>query len=213
MLAPRWRNQGLGCLSTKAGEGALVAGVQGGVLAGAATTLSTTTSAALTASATLTTASARATTATTATVTSVASVTTTGTVLLLEAVVDVDNGLLLALTLALGLATATGEEILSILLEEWLGGGPLLVGLAALVGLADLKLAKSKLLLSLLGEVVLVGDVLVLRLARGLETFGILSDSLLQFGLGDLLAGLLILLLGLTLLGTPRLGSLLLGTA
>jgi hypothetical protein len=192
-------------LSAEAGESVLIAGVDSrGVTA--ATTGGTATATALTASTTLTTAATGAAASTTGTA--------TGTVLLNEGVVDVDDSLLLALTLALGLAGAGSDEVLSLVLDELLGSGPLLVGLGALVGLADVEsAAKSSLLLSLLGEVVLVGDILVLRLGGVLDTLTVLGNGLLQLGLGDLLASLLVLLLSSTLLGAPRLGSLLLGTA
>jgi hypothetical protein len=128
-------------------------------------------------------------------------------------VVDVNDSLLLTLTLTLDLAAGASNEVLVVILDKLLGVGPLLVSLAALVGLADLEVVtQGKLLLSLLGKVVGVGDVLVLRLG-GLCSLSILGNSLLQLALGNLLAGLLVLLLGLTLGGTPGLGSLLLGTA
>ena len=56
--------------------------------------------------------------------------------------------------------------MVGLLLGERLSIGPLLVDLAAFVRLANLeRLAKSKLLLGLLGEVVGVRDALVLGLA------------------------------------------------
>lgn len=194
-------------LSAQAGESVLVARVDGSVLAAA--TAGGATATALTASTTLATATTGTTTATAGT-----TGTATGTVLLNEGVVNVDDSLLLALTLALGLAGAGGNEVLALILDESLGGGPLLVGLGTLVGLADLEVvAKSKLLLSLLGEVVLVGDVLVLGLGGLVNTLTVLGNGLLQLALSHLLTGDLILLLGSTLLGTPRLSSLLVGAA
>lgn len=196
-----------GRLSTEAGEGALVAGVQGSAVATATTTRSAAGSTTLTTtSTTLATAATGGATSTTGT--------TTGAVLLLETVVDVDNSLLLALTLTLGLATAGGNEFISLLLDKLLGVGPLLVGLGTLVGLAELEvLAEGKLLLGHLSQVLGVRDALVLRLGGVLSALSILGNSLLQLRLGNLLAGLLVLLLGLALLSTPGLGSLLLGTA
>lgn len=96
------------------------------------------------------------------------------------------------------------------LLSKGLGTGPLL--LITLVGLADgLGCVQSGLLLSLLGEVGLKGDLLDLWLL--VLSLGILSLGVLLLGLGNGLSGLLVLELSLTLLGTPCLGSLLLGAA
>lgn len=58
----------------------------------------------------------------------------------------------------------------------------------------------------MLGQVVGVGDGLVLRLGRFLS--GVLSGSILLLGLGNGLTGLLILQLGLALNGTRGGGSL-----
>lgn len=123
---------------------------------------------------------------------------------LVIAVVNLDKLLSLALTLALGLATDTSNEgVLSVLLER-LGVGPLLVDLGALVGLADLEvLAQSQFLLGLLGEVVGVGDALVLKLSGELGVLGILGNGVLDLGLGNLLASLLVLLLSFTLGSAP----------
>lgn len=72
---------------------------------------------------------------------------------------------------------------------------------------------EGELLLGLLGEVVGVGDGLVLLLGGSLLSGGgILGTGVLLVGLGDLLAGLLILQLGLALSGAPRESSLLVGT-
>jgi hypothetical protein len=194
-------------LFAKGGEGGLIAGVDSGTAVATASTTGTglglatsTTGLAAGGTATGGTTAGGATTATAGT--------TTGAVLLDEALVNVDVLLLLALTLALGLATGSGDEVGVVLLDELLGG-PLLVDLGAL-DLADGQVAgKGGLLLGLLGEVVGVRDVLVLGLG-GLGVLSILGRSLLQLGLGDLLTSLLVLLLGVALSSTPRLGSLLL---
>lgn len=125
------------------------------------------------------------------------------------ALVDVEDLLFLALTLTLGLGGGGGDEV-GLLLDESLGAGPLLVSLAALVGLADVgTTAESQLLLGQLGEVLGVRDALVLLLGD-LGVLGILSGSLLQLSLSNGLASLLVLGLGLAFLGTPASGSLLL---
>jgi hypothetical protein len=188
------------------------AGTTGAARAGATAALAALTTAtatalrALAALAALTAASAtRATTA--------AAGTTAGTLGLNESGVKVDGLLDLALTLALLLAGSSGDvDILGLVLLKSLGASPLLVELAALVGLTGLEgTAKSKLLLGLLGEVVGVGDALVLGLG-GLLAGGILGKSLLLLVLGNSLASLLVLKLSLAFGSTPGLGSLLLGT-
>jgi hypothetical protein len=70
--------------------------------------------------------------------------------------VDLKELLLLTLALTLGLSTRSSNEVFFLLLGDWLGVGPLLVLLAALVWLAGLRdtTAKSELLLSLLSEVI-----------------------------------------------------------
>lgn len=214
-------------LASQARESGLVVGVDGRSAAGTRGTATaaaevttgtatgaTTTTSLTTATATLATTTARelatGTTAAAATLTTLAGG-------LDETVLELDELLLLALALALGLAAGAGEEDLILLgLDELLGVGPLLVGLGSLVGLADLEgvlLLEGKLLLGLLGEVVGIGDGLVLLLDGSLLSGGILGDGLLLLGLGDLLADDLILQLGLTLSGTPRESSLLVGTA
>ena len=149
---------------------------------------------------------------TTATATAASSTTAaTGALRLDEAVVEVDGLLDLALPLALLLAAAADEVVLLLVLEG-LGALPLLVELAALVGAADAQAAlEGELLLGLLGEVVGVGDALVLGLGRLLGS-GVLGEGLLLLGLSDGLTGLLVLQLSLTLSGAPGSGSLLLGT-
>lgn len=95
---------------------------------------------------------------------------------------------------------------------EGLGISPLLVDLAALVGLADLEVAvETSPLLGLLGEVFGVGDALVLGLG-GLLASGVLSKGFLLLRLGNGLAGLLVLQLSLALGSAPGSGSLLLRT-
>jgi hypothetical protein len=130
-----------------------------------------------------------------------------------EALVDVDDLLLLALTLTLGLATGAGNEVLFFILGDCLGVGPLLVLLAALVGLAGLgdTGAELELLLGLLGKVVGVGDAVVLRLSLGLLGGSWGSLALLLVSLGNGIAGLLILQLGIALVGAPAVAGLLLG--
>lgn len=210
-------------LFTQAGESRLIVGVDGLVLlatAAATTELTTTGSTAteLTARSTAATATGTVTT-TTATVTA-GSTTATATAtpgalrLLMEAVVDLQEGLGLALTLTLGLATGAGEKLLLLVLLGDRGEILPLVILHALVGLADLELGgKGSLLLGELGKVLVVGEMLRLRLLL----LGFAFSSTLAFGLllglGNLSAGLLVLQLGLALVGAPRLGSLLLGVA
>ena len=150
--------------------------------------------------------------------TTTATASATGAVGLDEAVVDLEDLLGLALALALGLASG-GGGVLVVLLDEGLGAGPLLVGLGALVGLAvadALFGLEGELLLGLLGEVVVVGDVLLLGLG-GLGGLGLgvgcLSLGVLLLAGGDVLAGLLVLQLGLALGGAPGLSGLLVGTA
>jgi hypothetical protein len=212
-------------VASQARESRLVVGVDGSSAAGTGTATATTevtTGGATGGTATTTLTTATATLATT-TARELATGTTASTAALAtlagrldEAVLELDELLLLALTLALSLAAGTGEEDLVLLaLDELLGVGPLLVLLGALVGLADLQgvfLLESELLLGQLGEVVGVRDGLVLLLSGGLvDRGGILGTSLLLIGLGDLLASLLVLQLSLTLSGTPRKSSLLVG--
>lgn len=150
--------------------------------------------------------------ATTTTAATASASTTTGALGLDEAGVEVDGLLDLALSLALSLASGSGEVLLLLVLEG-LGVGPLLVELAALVGLTDLGARlKSGLLLGLLGEVVFVGDLLLgLLLGGGLSGSSLLSSGVLLLVLSDSLAGLLVLKLSLAFVSTPGLGSLLVG--
>lgn len=211
-------------LASQAGESRLVVGVDGSRAATgtatAATEVTTSTATGGTASTTLTTATATLATATarelaTATTAAAAAVTTLAGGLD-EAVLQLNELLLLTLALALSLAGGAGEENLVLLgLDQFLGVGPLLVLLGSLVGLTDLEgvlLLESELLLGLLGEVVGIRDGLLLLLSGSLVG-GILGAGVLLVSLGDLLAGLLILQLGLALSGAPRERSLLVGAA
>lgn len=199
-------------LVAEAGEGRLIVGVDGSSLvlgAGGTATGSTTGSTAGSATATAGIA--------TGTTTAAASTTTSGTLGLDETLVDLEDLLDLALTLALLLAGGASNELLGLVLLEGLGVGPLLVLNDTLVGLADLEGGlglESGLLLSELGEVLRVGDVLLLLLLGDSLSGGLtLGGGLLLLSLGDLLGGLLILQLGLALGGAPGKGSLLLGSA
>lgn len=129
-----------------------------------------------------------------------------------EALVDVEDLLLLALTLALGLAAGASNEVLLFFLGDRLSVGPLLVLLAALVGLAGLRDpgTELELLLGQLGEVIGVGDAVVLGLSLGLGLGGC-SLALLLVSLSNGITGLLILQLGIALVGAPAVASLLLG--
>lgn len=211
----------VGRLFAEAGEGRLVLGVDvsssratatgtttGTTLAAATTAVTTASTTTAAAAATVTTVTTVTTVAAVATVATVATVTTTvtaaGALSLDEARVKVDSLLDLALTLAELLASRGGDVLLLVVLE---GGGasPLLVELAALVGLTDLVATKSELLLGLLGEVVGVRDGLVLRFSG----LGIGISGGVLVALGNSLAGLLVLELGITLVGAPALSSLL----
>lgn len=97
-----------------------------------------------------------------------------------------------------------GDEFFLVVIEG-LGASPLLVELAALVGLTNLVVAKAELLLGLLGKVVGVGDALVL----GLGGLGGLVLGTSFVALSDGLASLLVLQLGVALVGAPALSSLL----
>lgn len=206
--------------AAKAGESGLVLGVDGsGVLAASSLLLRGVTTTLLlgsTASLSTTTASLAATAAITASATALTTTATTsaasGALRLDEAGVKVDGLLGLALTLALGLAVGTGDEVLLLLLEG-LGTGPLLVELAALVGLSDANASvESTLALGLLNEVLGVGDALVLGLL-GLNGSGVLGGGILLLVLGDGFTGLLVLKLSVAFGGTPALGDLLISGA
>lgn len=210
--------RGVGSLfAAEAGEGRLVLGVDGRgvvVTAGAAARgvvtaaggVTATGSAATAALGAVTTVAAAGTAARTATA-ATAGAAAGGALGLDVALVDLDDLLLLLLALALGLSAGAGHEVLLLALDLD-GLAPLLVG--ALVGAADLEAGvEGSLLLELLGEVVGVGDVLVLGLL-GLLLGGLLSGGLLLLALGDGLASLLVLELGVALGGTPAVSGLLL---
>jgi hypothetical protein len=200
--------QALGNLvAAEAGESRLVVGVDSSV-ALSSSLRSAATTAAVTSTATVTTTlSASATTAATASAS-----TTSGALGLDETGVEVNSLLDLALSLALGLASGGGKVLLLLVLEG-LGVGPLLVELATLVGLTDLEARlESGLLLSLLGEIFFVGDLLLgLLLGGGLSGSSLLSSGVLLLVLSDSLAGLLVLKLSLAFGSTPGLVGLLLG--
>lgn len=145
--------------------------------------------------------------ATAATVTATTGTTLTGRGSEHALTVELDVDLFLALALTLGLAARTGEELLLLALD--LGTLGEVLG-AALVGLADVLLAKLQLLLSQLGEVGSVGLGVVLRLGLSGLSLGVLLDGVLLLLLGDGLTCLLVSKLGLASLGTPAVGSLLL---
>jgi hypothetical protein len=114
--------------------------------------------------------------------------------------------LLLAGTLALGLALGTGHEVFLLLTGESSALGEL--GAAALVGLADVLGGKRELLLSELSEVGGVGLALVFRLGLGLG-LSVLLDSLLLFSVGDGLSSLLVSQLGVAVISAPAVCGLL----
>jgi len=197
-------------VAAEAGESGLVAGVNGSAaLSSSLRSAAATATGVVTTTATVTT-TLSATTTTAATATAGTTSATTGALGLDESRVEVNGLLDLALTLSLGLASSGGEVLLLLVLEG-LGVGPLLVELAALVGLTDLETRlESGLLLSLLGEVIVVRDLLLgLFLGGSLSSSSLLSGGVLLLVLSDSLAGLLVLKLSSTLVGTPRLGSLL----
>lgn len=201
-------------VAAEAGESGLVAGVDGSAaLSSSLRSAAATATGVVTTTATVTT-TLSTTTATAATATAGTTSATTSALGLDESRVEVNGLLDLALTLSLGLASSGGEVLLLLVLEG-LGVGPLLVELAALVGLADLETRlESGLLLSLLGEVVVVRDLLLgLLLGGSLSSGSLLSSGVLLLVLSDSLAGLLVLKLSSTLVGTPGLGSLLVRAA
>ena len=186
-------------VTAEAGEGRGVLGVN------RSSSLATAATAEVTTGTTLTTATATATTLATA-----AAASTTGTLRLDIARVEVNGLLDLALTLT-GLLAASGSEVILLVILEGLGVLPLLVEFATLVSRAEVEVTEGKLLLGLLGKVVDVGDALVLGLSGGLVAGSILDESLVLISVGDNLGSLLVLQLCLTLLGTPRGISLLVG--
>lgn len=191
LLAERREGRGVvgvdGGSTTSATGASLGGGTRSGVGASTGAATSTTTSTAL---ATLSTS--------TATTTTAALGALGGGGALLPAAIVVDRQLLLLLTLTQLLATGGGDEVLSLVLLEGLGASPLV----SILGLADLLCGlESKLLLGLLGEVSLKGNLLDLGLL--VLSLGIFSLGVLLLGLSNGLSGLLVLELSLTLLGTP----------
>jgi hypothetical protein len=221
-------------LCAQAGESAGVGDVGAGLVsttASASTGFAATTSTLATTASTAELATAFATTATalaateftaattaslaTATATLAATASTTSTALTRRGsehtvAIELDVDLLLALTFTLGLGILSGhEDLLLFLAGQGLALRELLA--AALVGLADVLGGQAELLLSLLNKVGGVGLAPVFRLRLGLVlTLGGVSDSLLLFGLGDGLAGLLVLELSVAVVSTPAVSSLLL---
>lgn len=146
-----------------------------------------------------------ATTITTITATATATAATSRTVLARAGVVLPCDGLLDLLVLQLlGLASRGGEVVL---LAGLLQGS----ALRLVLDLADLERLIQGERSSALGEVSIEGDLLDLGLL-GLS-LSLLGVALSLLGLGDGLAGLLVFQLGIAIGSTPRLGSLLLGTA
>jgi hypothetical protein len=128
-----------------------------------------------------------------------------------EALVNLKNLLLLTLTFALGLATGSSDEVLFLILVNWLGVSPLLILLATLVWLAGLRdtSAKLKLLLGKCGKVISVGDAIILWFGLGLS-ISWRNLSFLLFGLGNSLTSLLILQFSIAFVRAPAMGDLLL---
>jgi hypothetical protein len=138
-----------------------------------------------------------------------------------EALVNLEELLLLALALALGLSAWSSNEIFFVILGNGFGVCPFLVLLTLiwLAGLGDTG-AECKLLLSLLSEVVSVGDIVVfwLGLSGGLSSLTIswcgvtiTSQSLLFVGLGKSFTGFLVVELSLAFIGAPAVSDLFLG--
>ena len=221
-------------LCAQAGESARVGDVGAGLVSSTATTtastalaatttLTTTTTSAELATAFATTASLAATeftAATTATLSAAELATATAAPTTTTALagrgskhavaIELDVDLLLALALTLGLGTLAGHVgLLLFLTGQSLAFGELLA--ATLVGLADVLGGEGELLLSLLDEVGSVGLAPVFRLRLGLVlALGSIGDSVLLFGLGDGLASLLVLELGVAVVAAPAVSSLLL---
>lgn len=199
---------------TQAGEIVVVenrARSRGASTASARSTATGSTTGSTTGSAVATGSTATATAATTLAAAVATETTTTAlTGRLLPGTVPLDNGLLgLLLLLFVALLDRSGVVSKVLLLD----GDQGLLLLGALVGLAELlgsvKTGVSAVDLEL-GQVLVEGELLGLRLL-GLG-LGILSLSGFLLALGNSLAGLLVLQLGVTVSGAPRLGSLLLGT-
>jgi hypothetical protein len=128
-----------------------------------------------------------------------------------EALVNLEDLLLLTLTFTLGLSAGPSNEVFFLVLDNRLGICPLLVLLAALIWLAGLgdTGTKLELLLSELSKVISVGDAVILWLGR--LAIGAFSQSFLLFGLGDGLASLLVGQFSVTFGRAPGVASLLLG--
>jgi hypothetical protein len=157
-----------------------------------------------------TTASLTTTTATLATAASSTSTALTGRGSEHTVAIELDVDLLLALAFTLSLGVLSGHENLLLLFAgQSLALGELLA--AALVGLADVLGGQAELLLSLLNKVGGVGLAPVFGFRLGLVlALGGVSDSLLLLGLGDGVAGLLVLELGVAVVSAPAMSSLLL---
>lgn len=129
---------------------------------------------------------------------------------------------MLTLALTLSLPTGSCNEVLFFLFGNRLGIGPLLILLAFvwLTGLRDTG-TKSELLLGLLGEVVSVGDAVVLGLGLsswlsgpvGGSTITVTGQSFLSLGLSNGFACLLVVEFTLAAICAPSMCSLLLGFA
>lgn len=213
-------------LAAQAGESTGIVGVDGGGAATSATGAATR-EAVTTARSTSTGSTAGSTSATVATLTTTAttlSTTASGTSAALPALTGAvgsftlnipgDDLLRLGVALAQLLASRGGDEILlGVILDEGLAASPLLLllGVHTLVGLASgCADVQGSILLGQLGIVGIERDLLGLRLLS--LVLGILSLGILLLGLSNGLTGLLVVELGSTLGGTPRLSSLLLGT-
>ena len=119
-------------------------------------------------------------------------------------VIKLNEGLLLALALTLGLASGSGNEIFIIITGDGLTLGELLR--ASLISLADFLRTKSELLLGLLSKVGGKGLGLVLGFSLSLwigAGIGILSSCCFLVLLGDGLASFLVGPFGVAGLATP----------
>ena len=181
--------EGVGVADVGARLGTTTGATASTALATATATTATLTAESITAAATAATALAAEFTATTLTTSTAATATASTEVVagsrLEQAVaIELDEVLLLALTVALGLAAGSGNEVLILGAFNGLALGEL--GRAALVGLADV-LRNSELLLRELGKVLLVRLALLL---------GLLLDSGVNIGSGVFGNGVLLVLLG-----------------
>lgn len=212
-----WGVGGAGDLGTEGGEGARVGEVDVGGR-GASSAGSTVSTGSGVAVSTVSAVSAPTTSTTLSTTSSASTTLGTAAAGLLGLGVDgveVDKGLGLALTIA-GLVLGLSKEVglLLLVLVNGLGGLPLLVLAGALIGTADLGGgAKGGLLLSKLGEVLIVGLGLLLLLggdSGGIGLGGVRVRRVDGILLGKLSTSKLIAQLGIALVGTPSVGSLLL---